>query len=68
MNDFTRVIRDCERAGLRYIHGRKHGKLLDPRTGRSVSVSNTPSCTNAHRNVLRDVRRFLGVDASPRRE
>lgn len=56
MNDFARVIRDCERAGLRYVPGKKHAKLFDPVTERSVSVSSTPSCQNAHRNVLRDVR------------
>lgn len=63
MTDFERTIRDCVRAGLRYVHGRKHGKLLDPRTGRSVPISNSPSCANAHRKVLRDVRLYLGVDA-----
>jgi len=61
MKDFTRVIRAAERAGLHYVHGRKHGKLLDPRSGRSVPISNTPSCTNAHRRVISDVRKFLGV-------
>lgn len=64
MDDFARTIRDCERAGLRYIPGRRHSKLVNPINGRSVSVSNSPSCTNAWRNVLRDVRRYLGVDAS----
>jgi hypothetical protein len=57
----TLVIRECERAGLRFVHGRKHGKLIDPRTGRSIPVSSTPSCQHAHKNVLRDVRRYLGL-------
>ena len=57
----TLVIRECERAGLRFVHGRKHGKLIDPRTGRSIPVSSTPSCPHAHKNVLRDVRKYLGL-------
>ena len=65
MNDLTRVIRDCERSGLRYEPGRKHAKLRDPKTGRAISISSTPSDRNAHRNVLRDVRRYLGVELTP---
>jgi hypothetical protein len=61
MNNMTLVIRECERAGLQFVRGRKHGKLVDPRTGRCVSVSSTPSCPNAHRAVLRDVRKYLGL-------
>lgn len=61
MNDMTRVIRNCQRAGLQFVHGRKHGKLIEPRTGRFVVVSSTASCTNAHRRVISDVRKFLGV-------
>lgn len=65
MNDMTRVIRDCQRAGLRFVHGRKHGKIVDPRTGRFVVVSSTASCMNAHKRVLQDIRRFLGVNVAP---
>jgi hypothetical protein len=62
MNDLTRVIRECERRGLRCEQGRKHAKLRDTRTNRFVSISGTPSDRNAHRNVLRDVRKYLGVE------
>ena len=65
MNDLTRVIRECERHGLRYEPGRKHAKLRDPRTNRCISISGTPSCPHAHKNVLRDVRRYLGVSLTP---
>jgi len=61
MNDLTTVIRQCERAGLHFVPGRKHGKLVDPRTGRYVSISSTPSCPHAHKHVLRDVRKYLGL-------
>lgn len=61
MNDMTRVIRDCQRAGLRLVLGRKHHKLVHPLTGRFVVVSSTASCGNAHRRVISEVRRFLGV-------
>jgi hypothetical protein len=61
VNSMTLVIRECERAGLRFVHGRKHGKLVDPRTGRAIPISSTPSCPHAHKNVLRDVRKYLGL-------
>ena len=61
MNDLTRVIRQACAAGLQYDARGRHPKLRDPRTGRSVPISNTPSCRNAHKNVLRDLRRYLGV-------
>lgn len=61
MNDLTRVIRDCQRAGLAFVPGRKHGRLIDPRSGRYVVVSSSPSCRHAFKNVRRDVRKILGV-------
>lgn len=64
MNELTRVIRECERHGLRYESGRHHPKLRDPRTGRAIPISGTPSDRNAHKNVLRDVRRYLGVEVT----
>ncbi len=65
MNDLTRVIRECERHGLRYEPGRRHPKLRDPKTGRAISISSTPSCPHAHKHVLRDVRRYLNVTITP---
>jgi hypothetical protein len=65
MNDLTAVIRQAERHGLRYEQGRKHAKLRDPRTNRCISISGTPSCQNAHKRVLRDVRKYLGVELTP---
>lgn len=61
MTDMKRVLRQCRRAGLQLVLGRKHHKLVDPATGRWVSVSSTASCRNAHKNVAADVRKFLGV-------
>ena len=61
MNDLTRVIRQAVAAGLVLEHGGKHPKLRDPRTGRSISISNTPRAKMAHREVVRDLRRYLGV-------
>ena len=64
MNDLTRVIRQCERKGLTYQHGGKHPRIVDPKSGRFVSISGTPRCPFAHKHVQRDVRRYLGVDIS----
>jgi hypothetical protein len=61
--DLRKVIRDCERAGLVFEHsGRGHAKLRDPRTGRAIPVSCTPSDCHAPNNVLRDARRYLGAN------
>lgn len=65
MNDLTRVIHECERHGLRYEAGGRHPKLRDPRTGRAIPISSTPSCPHAHKRVVRDVRRYLGVELIP---
>jgi DNA-binding MarR family transcriptional regulator len=65
VNDMARTIRDLERHGLVFVRGRKHSKIRDPKTGRAVAVSGTPSDRNAHRNVLRDVRKYLGVALTP---
>lgn len=58
------VIKAAQRQGLLYDPHGKHPKIRDPKTGRAVSISNTPSCPYAAKNVLRDVRRFLGVSLS----
>lgn len=58
------AIRRCEAAGLVYkppVRG-KHPKMLNPATGKWVSFSGSPSDGNAHRQFLRDVRKYLGVD------
>lgn len=62
MNDLTAVIRKAERHGLVFVHGRKHPKLRDPKTGRAISISSTPSCPHAHKRVVRDARKYLGVE------
>ncbi len=65
MNDLTRVIRDCQRHGLLYVHGGKHPKIRHPKTGRTITVATTPRCPHAHKHVLRDVRKYLGVTIEP---
>jgi hypothetical protein len=64
MNDLTRIIRECERLGLKYERGRRHPKIRNPQTGRAITISSTPSCPHAHKHVIRDVRKYLGVAVS----
>ena len=64
MNDLTRVIRAAQRHGMLYVHGGKHPKIRDPRTGRSISIAGTPSCPHAAKNVLRDCRKYLLVEVT----
>ena len=60
--DITQLIRRAERAGLTYQHGRKHARIVDPKSGRFVSVSSTPSCPHAFKNIQRDLRKYLGIE------
>jgi hypothetical protein len=57
-----RAIQACEEAGLRYSPGKKHARVVDDRTGKFVSFSRTPSCPYAYKNMLRDVKRYLGIE------
>lgn len=61
MQDIDRAIQACEKAGLRYEPGKKHARIVDDRTGKYVSFSSTPSCPFAHKHMLRDVKRYLGI-------
>jgi hypothetical protein len=64
MTDLDQVIRRAERAGLVLEHVGKHPRIVDPRTRRFVTISGTPKCPFAHKHVLRDLRRYLGVTLS----
>lgn len=57
------VIRAARRAGLVFQHptGKGHPRLVDPRTGRFVVISNTPRSDGAIHCIRRDCRRILGV-------
>ena len=60
--DIAVVVRAARCRGLIYSQGRKHGRLTDPATGKFVTVSNTPSCRDAHKALIATVRRYLGID------
>ena len=57
-----KAIKSCTAAGLVYDPSRKHPRITDPKTGRFVTISNTPSCPYAAENMLRDVKKYLGVE------
>ena len=65
MNDLKAVIKQAERAGLLYERGKRHPKIRDPRSGRAITLSATPSCPHAHKRVLRDLRVYLGITLDP---
>jgi len=68
-SDLRKVIRECQRAGLVYEQSaRGHAKLRDPRTGRAIAVSCTPSDCHATNNVLRDVRKYLNINIRKERQ
>lgn len=60
--DMKRVLKACEAHGFVIEYGGKHAKIRDPITNRTLPVSGTPNCPHAHKNVLRDLRRYWGVD------
>ena len=64
--DMKRAIDACVAAGLVYRAHGTHPRLTDPATGKFVVVSGTPSDPMAYRQVLRDVRKYLGVRVSLR--
>lgn len=39
------------------VNDRKHLKYRHPRTGKTVTISSSPSCPYASRNQLRDIRK-----------
>jgi hypothetical protein len=55
------VIRQAMRLGLVVEHGGKHPRIRDPKSGRAIVISGTPRCPHAHKNVIRDLRKYLGV-------
>lgn len=58
------AIKACVAAGLEYDPHHKHPRITDPKTGRSVSISNSPSCPHAYKHLLRDVRKYLGKEVT----
>lgn len=60
-HDMRAAIKACERAGLTYDPKHKHPRIVRA-DGRYITFSNTPGDVYAHRQMLRDVRKYLGVD------
>jgi hypothetical protein len=63
-SDMRKAIKLCREAGLVFESNHKHPRVVQPSTGEFVSFSGSPSCKDAHRNMLRDVRKYLGVDVT----
>ena len=60
--EVRKLLRAARRAGLVYVHGGKHLRLLNPATPeRFVTVSGTPSSPHAVQMIRADIRRTLGV-------
>jgi hypothetical protein len=58
-----RAIRACEAAGLRHeFKGHNHPRIVCPKTGKYITYSSSPSDVHAPRQMLREVRRYLGYD------
>jgi hypothetical protein len=58
------AVRACERAGLLYERRHKHPRVVHPDTGRFVVLSHTPSCPHGYKHLLRDVKKYLGVEVT----
>ncbi len=59
-HDMRQAVRACTRAGLVYDPAHRHPRIVDPRTGRFVVLSSSPSDQHAAKNMLTDVRKVLG--------
>lgn len=62
--DMKKAIKACEAAGLVYDPTHAHPRITNPATGRFVSISNTPGGPYAYRQMLRDVRKYLGIEVN----
>ena len=60
IKDIRAAVKACEAAGLQCDRAHKHPRIVDPKTLKYVTFSNTPSCAHAYKNLLRDVRKYLG--------
>lgn len=58
------AITACEGAGLKYDPAHKHPRVVDPKSGRFVSFSSSPSCPHAHKHLLKDVRKYLHISVT----
>lgn len=59
--DLRRVVRAAQRAGLKFSQN-GHGRLTDPVSGKYVTFPNTPGDPNAHKNVLKALRKYLDIE------
>lgn len=60
--EMDQAVELCVAAGLVLDRTHKHPRVIQPSTGKFVSFSSTPNCSFAPRKMLRDVRRYLGVE------
>jgi hypothetical protein len=59
--DIEALLRRLRRVGCTVDRAARHIKVKGP-NGAAISVSCSPRDINASRNVLRDARRFLGIE------
>lgn len=61
--DSNKFIKQLLSEGWQYVSGNGgHIKIRSPK-GHLVSMSNSPSCPHAHKNMVRDVKRILQREA-----
>ena len=60
--DTRDAVRACVAAGLVHDPRHRHPRVVHPVTGKYVTYAATPGCRHAHKNLLKDVKKYLGVD------
>lgn len=56
--DLKQAIRDLQRRGFKTFNNGGHVRIEHPDGKKIFTCSGSPSCPHAHKNLLRDIRRY----------
>ena len=59
INDIVKIL--IQKYDCTVKKGRKHCRVIHPKTRRSISISSTPSDRNAWKAFVRDIKKYLNI-------
>jgi hypothetical protein len=57
MDDLKCTLKTLQAEGFRIKYTKKHTRVIHP-MGKKFTCSNTPGCQHAHKNLLRDIKKY----------